>query len=218
MGCIMFDHLNAVNKIFDRVHRTGEEVKNDLPNWVQRAVDNETWRKSINPTTGKPFETVGEWLVASWPLGPGMGSSEFSITYDEFILLCEKRPTLKKLLVESRPKGKRGGDKRSEDFKVYNVNNGPKPSPKGNSRAYLEDRLAREFPDHWQDYIDGKYKSARQAAIAAGFLKDTHNPIDRLLSNWRKASKSQRLEFVKHLNANDKAQVLKWIASSIGDN
>jgi hypothetical protein len=210
----MFDHSNAVNKIFDRVHRTGEEVKNDLPNWVQRAVDNETWRKSINPTTGKPFDTVGEWLVASWPLGPGMGSSEFSITYDEFIVLCEKRPALKKLLVESRPK--RPGKRNDLCDIITEVQSKPKHG--STSRAYLEDRLARDFPGHWQDYIDGKYKSARQAAIAAGFLKDTHNPIDRLLSNWRKASKSQRLEFVKHLNANDKAQVLKWIASSIGDN
>lgn len=211
----MFDHLNAVNKIFDRVHRTGEEVKNDLPNWVQRAVDNETWRQSINPATGKRFETVGEWLVASWPLGPGMGSSEFSITYDEFILLCEKRPTLKKLLVESRPKRREGRPTKEESETGYNVTSLP-IKERGNSRAYLEDRLARDFPDHWQDYIDGKYKSARQAAIAAGFLKDTHNPIDRLLSNWRKATKSQRLEFVKHLDANDKVQVLKWIAGSIG--
>jgi hypothetical protein len=213
----MFDHSNAVNKIFDRVHRTGEEVKNDLPNWVQRAVDNETWRKSVNPTTGKPFETVGEWLVASWPLGPGMGSSEFAITYDEFILLCEKRPALKKLLVESRPKRREGRPTKEEAETCDNITSS-KPKHGSTSRAYLEDRLARGFPDHWQDYIDGKYKSARQAAIAAGFLKDTHNPIDRLLSNWRKASKSQRLEFVKHLNTNDKAQVLKWIASSIGDN
>jgi hypothetical protein len=212
----MFDHTNAVNKIFDRVHRTGEEVKNDLPNWVQRAVDNETWRQSVNPATDKPFASVGEWLVASWPLGPGMGHGEFAITYDEFILLCENRPKLKKLLVESRPKRKHGGDRKSDDaIKFDNIKLDSKPTS-GTHRAYLEDRLARDFPTHWQDYIDGKYRSARQAAIAAGFLKDTHNPIDRLLSNWRKATKSQRLEFVKHLDANDKSQVLKWIASSIG--
>lgn len=207
----MFDHTNAVNKIFDRVHRTGEEVKNDLPNWVERAVKNETWKQSINPATGKQFETVGEWLVASWPLGPGMGSSEFSITYDEFIVLCEKRPALKKLLVESRPK--RPGARTDLCDNITEVN---KPKHGSTSRAYLEDRLARDFPEHWQDYIDGKYRSARQAAIAAGFLKDTHNPIDRLLTNWRKASKAQRLEFVKHLDASDKAQVLKWIANTIG--
>jgi hypothetical protein len=207
----MFDHNNATNKIFDRVHRTGEEIKNDLPNWVERAVKHQTWKKSINPSTGKPFDTVGEWLVASWPLGPGMGVGKHAITYDEFILLCESRPALKKLLVESRPKGKRGGDKRSDDFKVYNVNNDLKPTPKGNSRAYLEDRLARDYKQHFDDYLNGKYKSARQAAIAAGFLRDTHNPIDRLLGNWKKASKRERLAFIKLLDESDRVQVLKWI-------
>jgi hypothetical protein len=211
----MFDHSNAVNKIFDRVHRTGEEVKNDLPNWVQRAVDNETWRQSVNPATGKPFASVGEWLVASWPLGPGMGHGEFAITYDEFILLCENRPNLKRLLVESRPKRREGRPTKEESETEDNIRSFSRVTG-STSRARIEDRLARDFPTHWQDYIDGKYRSARQAAIAAGFLKDTHNPIDRLLSNWRKASKPQRLEFVKHLNANDKAQVLKWIANTIG--
>jgi hypothetical protein len=210
----MFDHTNAVNKIFDRVHRTGEEVKNDLPNWVQRAVDNETWRQSVNPATGKPFATVGEWLVASWPLGPGMGQGEFAITYDEFIVLCENRPNLKKLLVESRPKRREGRPTREESETEDNIRSFSRVTG-STSRARIEDRLARDFPQHWQDYIDGKYKSARQAAIAAGFLKDTHNPIDRLLSNWRKATKKQRSVFIQALNDNDKTQVLKWIASSM---
>lgn len=212
----MFDHTNAVNKIFDRVHRTGEEVKNDLPNWVERAVKNETWKQSINPATGKEFASVGEWLVASWPLGPGMGHGEFAITYDEFILLCENRPTLKKLLIESRPKRREGRPTKEESETADNIRSLHRDTG-STSRARIEDRLARDFKTHWQDYIDGKYKSARQAAIAAGFLKDSHNPIDRLLSNWRKATKSQRLEFVKHLDANDKSQVLKWIANSIGE-
>ncbi len=108
-----------------------------------------------------------------------MGSGRYAITYDEFILLCESRPSLKKLLVESRPRGKRGGDRQSDAAKEKlktngdNVNNGPK-SQKGNARAYLEDRLSRDFPKHWQDYIDGKFKSARQAAIAAGLVFNLH--------------------------------------------
>jgi hypothetical protein len=207
----MFDHTNATNKIFDRVHRTGEEIKNDLPNWVERAVKHQTWRKSINPATGRPFEAVGEWLVASWPLGPGMGVGKHAITYDEFILLCESRPKLKKLLVESRPK--RPGKRNDLCDNITEVT--VKPKHGSTTRAYLEDRLARDYPQHWQDYIDGKYRSARQAAIAAGFMKDTHNPIDRLMSNWRKANKKQRLAFVKLLDENDRAEVLKWIGSTI---
>lgn len=210
----MFDHANATSKIFDRVHRTGEEIKNDLPNWVERAVENKSWKNSVNPSTGKPFATVGEWLVAGWPLGPGMGIGKHAITYDEFILLCENRPKLKKLLVESRPR-RRGGRPTKEEAETHdNVMSLSKPKL-GNSRAYLEDRLSRDFPQHWNDYIAGKYRSARQAAIAAGFLKDTHNPIVRLLNNWRKATKKQRKQFVDMLDANDRAQVTKWIASKI---
>ena len=63
---------------------------------------------------------------------------------------CEKRPTLKKLLVESRPK--RPGARTDLHDNVREVQ---KPAAYGNSRAYLEDRLARDFPDHWRDYING---------------------------------------------------------------
>lgn len=207
----MFDHSNATNKIFDRVHRTGEEIKNDLPNWVERAVEHETWKKSINPATGEPFTTVGEWLVASWPLGPGMGIGQHAITYDEFILLCESRPALKGLLVKSRPKRREGRPSKEESETHDNIMSLPETPKFGTSRAYLEDRLARDYPKHFADYLNGKYRSARQAAIAAGFLKDTHNPIDRLLNNWKKANKKERLAFIKLLNESDRAQVLKWI-------
>jgi hypothetical protein len=210
----MFDHGNATSKIFDRVHRTGEEIKNDLPNWVERAVENNTWKRTINPSTGEPFASVGEWLVASWPLGPGMGQGKHAITYDEFILLCENRPRLKKLLVESRPKRREGRPSKDEPETADNIRSFGKDTG-STSRARIEDRLAREFPQHWNDYIDGKYRSARQAAIAAGFLKDSHNPIDRLMSNWRKASKKQRKQFVDMLNANDKAQVTRWINTAV---
>jgi hypothetical protein len=107
----MIDIHAATNKIFDRVHRTGEEIKNDLPNWVERFVEGKGWSKVIDPSTSKPFENVGQWLVASYPLGPGMGQGRYSISYDEFIVLCDDRPKLKDLLVKHRPKGKRGGDR-----------------------------------------------------------------------------------------------------------
>ena len=67
---------------------------------------------------------------------------------------CEKRPTLKKLLVESRPKRREGRPTKEEAETGYNVTSLP-IKERGNSRAYLEDRLARDFPDHWRDYIDG---------------------------------------------------------------
>lgn len=161
-----FDVHAATNKVFDRVHRTGEEIKNDLPNWVERFIKAEGWKKVIDPATGKPFDNVGQWLVANYPLGPGMGQGRYSITYDEFITLCDDRPTLKDLLVKHRPK-KQG---RRSDL-VDNVNK-VESRKTGNSRLYIEERLQRDHRDIWEQYLNGEFRSARQAAIKAGFVKD----------------------------------------------
>lgn len=191
----MLDIHTATNKIFDRVHRTGEEIKNDLPNWVERFIDAKGWTKVIDPSTGKAFDNVGQWLVANYPLGPGMGQGRYSITYDQFIALCDDRPKLKDLLVKHRPK--RQG--RRTDL-VYNVNEVDKPkAAKGNSRLYIEERLQRDHPKIWKGYLNGEYRSARQAGMAAGFICDSHDPVKRLKSNWAKATKEQRAEFLAWL-------------------
>jgi hypothetical protein len=193
----MFDVRKATDRIFHRVNRSGEEVKNDLPNWVSRFIEAEGWKSVVNPATGEAFENVGQWLVANYPLGPGMGVGRFSITYDEFIVLCEDRPKLKDMLIRFRPKGKRGRPAVSDNEKHSNGMNKEAARKPGNSRLYIEERLQRDHPEIWQDYLDGNFKSARQAAIQAGFVKDTHDPLMRLKANWNKASKKQRREFLK---------------------
>ena len=74
----------------------------------------------------------------------------------------------------------------------------------GNSRAYIEQRLSRDFKDIWKAYLAGEFRSARQAGIAAGFIKDQHDALMRLKSNWNKATKSQKKEFRKWLDAQAK--------------
>lgn len=195
----MLDIHAATNKIFDRVHRTGEEIKNDLPNWVERFVEEKGWSKVVDPSTGKPFENVGQWLVASYPLGPGMGQGRYSISYDEFIVLCDDRPKLKDLLVQHRPKGKRGPKPKDANF-VNNVNETQK-RPMGNSRLYIEERLQRDHPKVWKQYLNGEFKSARQAGMAAGFICDSHDPLKRLKSYWVKATSKQKKEFLSWIES-----------------
>lgn len=189
----MLDLHNATNKIFDRVHRTGEEIKNDLPNWVERFIKARGWESTINPATGKPFENIGQWLVASYPLGPGMGDGRYSISYDEFIALCEDRPKLKDLLVKHRPKSKGGRPTKEKPVDIINGFSGRKT---GTSRLYIEERLQRDHKEIWQEYLNGKIKSARQAGIKAGFVKDTHDPLMRLKANWNRATKKQQKAFI----------------------
>jgi len=188
----MLDIHTATNKIFDRVHRTGEEIKNDLPNWVERFVEAKGWTKVIDPATGKPFENVGQWLIANYPLGPGMGQGRYAISYDEFIALCDERPKLKDMLVRYRPKRANGRPKKET---VNNINGLPKKHV-GTSRLYIEERLQRDHPKVWKEYLGGQYKSARQAGIAAGFVNSGHDPLKRLKNYWDKATTKQRKEFL----------------------
>lgn len=190
---------NATKIIFNRVNVTGEEIKNDLPNWIDSAIRDKIWTQVVNPSTGEPFSDVGEWLTANYPLGPGMGCSRYSIRYEELIALCETdRPSLAAFLKDNRPKLKHGGDRKSKAIKFDNVKVDASPAT-GNSRLYIEERLKRDFKAIWNDYLAGKYKSARQAGISAGFVVDTHDPVKRLKSNWNKATKKQRKEFLAWL-------------------
>lgn len=197
----MANKATFTDRIFHRVHRTGEEIKNDLPNLIERSIEQEAWKDAINPATGKPFANAGEWLVARYPLGPGVGHGRFAITYDDCIRLSDDRPALKDLLVKHRPKRSVGQPKKESI--VDNVND-LSDRKTGNSRLYIEERLQRDHKAIWQAYINGtkdedgniKYKSARQAGIAAGFVKNGHDPLQRMKSNWNKATKKQRKEFI----------------------
>jgi hypothetical protein len=182
------------DKIFNRVHRTGEELKNDLPNWIERAIETEVWKQAISPATGKQFENAGQWLVANYPLGPAVGHGRFAIDYDDCIQLCKDRPEIKDMLVRHRPKRSVGQPKKESI--VDNVNN-TSDRKTGNSRLYIEERLQRDHKVIWNAYLRGEYKSARQAGIAAGFIKDAHDALKRLKSNWNKATKTQRNAFLK---------------------
>ena len=193
----MTDTKMCTDRIFHRVHRGGEEMKNDLPNWIQRAIDSQVWKNSINPGTGKPFNDLGSWLIAGYPLGPGMGRGEFAITYDECIQLCGNRPSLKDLLVRHRPVRGKGRPTKEQAENVAISNNKTGRLSGTTSRAYIEQRLSRDFPQVWEKYLAGEFASARQAAIAAGFIKDTHDPLMRMKAYWKKASKKQRAAFMK---------------------
>jgi hypothetical protein len=74
-------------------------------------------------------------------LAKELGWSSGKVAPPSEVVLCDDRPKLKDLLVKHRPKGKRGGDRRSESFKIDNVNF-EKPKT-GNSRLYIEERLQR---------------------------------------------------------------------------
>ena len=107
-----------------------------------------------------------------------VGIGEFAVSYDQCIKLCERKPGVKDLLTKHRPAGKRGGDRKSETAKIKRDNVTLDPIERGNSRAYLEGKLAKDNPAIWQAYLNNEYRSARAAAIAAGFVKNANDAQD----------------------------------------
>jgi hypothetical protein len=186
------------DRLFKRIHRTGEEIKNDFPNVLRAAIDTEAW-KHFKTIDGKAFKNLGEWLTYSFPNGVSMGKEKTSISYEDALQLVANDRELHGLLVKHRPSNQ---GKRSD--LVNNVNEVKEPERhKGNTRAYIEQRLQDQHPKVWKDYVEGRIKSARQAGIQAGFIKDTHDPLMRLKAYWNKADGEQRAAFKKWLRSDE---------------
>ena len=62
------------------------------------------------------------------------------------------------------------------------------------NKAYYEERLLKDYPAYYADYIDGKYRVITEAAIASG-LKTQRTRFHELKNSWQKASAYERREF-----------------------
>lgn len=194
----MISYKVLQDRLFNRIHRTGEEIKNDFPNILRVAIKSEAW-KHFKDAGGKPFSNLGAWLTYAFPNGCSMGKGRTAISYENALDLCSEDRELHGLLVKHRPSGGKGGRPTKE--KPVAISNGFSKRHVGStSRAYIEQRLQRDFPKIYAEYVSGAIKSARQAGIKAGFIKDSHDPLVRLKSYWSKASRQQRAAFLTWVN------------------
>lgn len=109
-------NLEVIQKhIFDRIHVTGEEIKNDFPNWLQTVADNRLWEHFLDHQ-GKPFTNLGDWLVATFPNGCSMGATQHGLTYEDALKLTEGHP-VHDLLAKSTPRQYRPINKQIEEDK-----------------------------------------------------------------------------------------------------
>ena len=189
------DHL------FDRIHRTGEEVKNDFPNILRTAIETEAW-KHFTDGEGKPFVNLVEWLHYTFPYGASMGQGQHAITYEEAIKLTAGAKDVQRVLLENAPKAQAGRKKNAE------LENGSRTAPilprgkkASKTKPVLAARLAQEHPKIYEAYLRGDYGSIRAAAEAAGLAKSGNEPFQRLKSNWRRATEHEREEFLKWIGS-----------------
>ena len=192
-----FDRLH--DRIFCRIHRTGEEIKNDLPNALRIAIREKAWKHYVSPETGEPFVSLEEWLHHDLPDGLAVGMGRNAISYRDLMNLCRDcAPDVFEALKQCQP----ARHKRANGTPSNSANN---PALRRNRRAKsgLADRLAREFPEIWEQYQIGRHKSITAAAIKAGIRKPSDDPLMRMKSYWRRADKRARKEFLEWINKSD---------------
>jgi hypothetical protein len=184
------DHL------FDRIHKNGEQLKNDFPNILRRAIEAEIWTQYLDGE-GKPFDNLVDWLHYTFPNGASMGQGQHALTYEEAIKLTEGAGDVHRVLLESVPKGKRGP--KAKELKA--------PAPlipyrSGARKLTLALRLSQDEPKVFADFQKGKYKTITQAAVAAGIRKNDGN-LRRAKSAFRMMTAEQREEFLKWMASPD---------------
>jgi hypothetical protein len=90
------------DRLFDRFHRGGEQLKNDLPNILRTAIVTEAWKAFRDPN-GRAFENLVEWLMASYPIGPAMGGGRHVISYNDALQLCADASDVRRVLAAHPP-------------------------------------------------------------------------------------------------------------------
>jgi hypothetical protein len=190
-------NLPVIKKHLERaIHAGGESVNNDLPNQLRTAIEAKIW-EHYSDHEGKPFTTLREWLEYAWPPGCGLGRGRHTLNWEELQQLCGRSPEhadVARFLDQNAPKGKAGRPKKGQE-KIGAAR--PQFSRHGTKRTgVLRVRLAEGFPDYYDAYQRGEYKSVRAAAEAAGLVKPGHDALARLKNYWKRASAGQRKAFL----------------------
>lgn len=104
-----------------------------------------------------------------------------------------------------------GGDRRSEDYQLQQQGGdrrckedqgSNRTLKRGETADYIKARLRRDHPEIAEQLEAGEFKSARQAGIAAGFVKAI--PTVRIVEDLEKVAESLR----KHLNSEQLSKLL----------
>jgi hypothetical protein len=188
------ENYNAIrDHLFDRIHKTGEEVKNHFPNLLRAAIEAEAWKHFTN-AEGKPFKNLVEWLHYTYPNGASMGQGRHAISYDEALVLTDSISDVNRVLKQDKPS------------KITRARNSNSPPPQ-RYRPSLAVRLAEHDPKAHQQYLFGQVRSISAAAKVAGLIKQQpHQNLARAKAAFSKMTADERSEFLKWMKTEGRRQ------------
>jgi hypothetical protein len=129
-----------------------------------------------------------------------MGEGSNAITYKDALDLCSGHPEVHRILAKNAPKGRPGRKKASGAIGAVRHHFDRHAT---HSAALLAVRLAQDYPKFYEAFLQGEYRSIRAAAEAAGIMRPANDPLPRLKSFWKRATKKERAAFRKWLDSDE---------------
>jgi len=178
--------LDIVRAAQQAINHGGHWLR-ELPKDILNIGRKELW-KQIKPRNRKPFVDFCDFCRHKLPDG-------LECDVEQLIRLCDANSEAQ-LWLRSELAGtqavtvRQGGDQRSKNIKVDNIN----IDRGGTGAPYLLRRLAKTEPAIVKRYQAGEFASVRAAAIEAGIIKIIQ-PLDAAIKAWRKLSKPDKAKF-----------------------
>jgi hypothetical protein len=145
---------------------------------------------SLQDKDGNKFSSWEDFCQYPRPWGLGFSVEVANAIIEERngdrLISCVAADTM----ARAQPARAHGGDRKSEKVKDQDSDT----TLIGRGADYLAARIKRDHPDIAQAVERGEYRSMRQAALAAGIVKQS-TPLDTLRRAWAKASEDERAAF-----------------------
>jgi hypothetical protein len=200
------------------IYSAQQEMVLTLPQRLLMAFRSDIHQKYTDPETDKPFASFYLWLMTPPPPGCGLASSRYMDAGDIIYQLQKCRERVPEAergplndLIKELVKGYEAAKPAGRPKKVKEIGVAP-PRLNGNGRhgrtksadtlaARLAESTDPKIRREWKAYLEGKHGSVTRAAIACGMIEDANAPLNRLKQNWRKASATERRQFLKFIGA-----------------
>lgn len=180
----------------DCLYEGTESLFKTFPLAIKRIINEKLWSDRTD-RNGKPFKSFESFATS--PLWHGLEIKSMSRLVE---YIKEDAEAVKLVQAEmgqlkdpkDNPPGPGRGNKTS-----LQCNDVLEKGSRGNKAEYLLRRLKRDAPEIANDYIDGKYPSVRQAAIAAGIVK-VPTKYETALKATSKLSRTEWLELRSYMD------------------
>jgi hypothetical protein len=211
--------VDALRERAFRMAQSGLQSARELASAIEQLHDYDGpdgWKRATRPD-GTRFKTFREYAAYRNPPGLGFnaedGAADVDAIVSRLIQFDRNRPAIKHLGGSVRGT-KHGNKNATKDKTNVGADIRSESKAKHTSVAGLADRLQRDFPMVWADYLAGDHRTVNAAARAAGIVPDRHNPVSEARQAWNRMTKAQRKTFREMVRAAGTGKIEKGLVTT----